>query len=326
MKLRFFGPGGRAWWLFLRVKHVFREQAYRLRYQIGKGDNKDKHFYVIGVDFLGEGLFSIVNSVVAHIAYALERGWIPVVDMENFQSIYQRKGENAWESFFEQPCGYNLSAIRGSNRMTLSYNINYPRGHRLNMRDEAYCDRLKQLYARYIRPQQSVRNYLEEGIRRVSERSGETIGCICRGTDYTNTLVGLPKQPTAEMVIRKVREQMQRYGATNVYCATEDARIYRAFQEEFGEQLIPNTQQKYADNEKVLLHWFNEKHGIDEHRLALQYMQSMYMVMHCDYFVGGRVSGTQAVILMPNRFKDVYMFNLGTVTQADIDEANRANK
>lgn len=33
----------------------------------------------------------------------------------------------------------------------------------------------------------------------------------------------------------------------------------------------------------------------------------------------------QAVLLMPNRFKDTYMFSLGSVTQADIDEVNRAD-
>ena len=44
--------------------------------------------YVIGIDFHDEGLMSIVNSVMTHIEYALDRGYTPVVNMKDFQSIY----------------------------------------------------------------------------------------------------------------------------------------------------------------------------------------------------------------------------------------------
>lgn len=50
----------------------------------------DKIFYDIGIDFHDEGLMSIVNSVMTHIEYALDREYTPVVDMKDFQSIYHK--------------------------------------------------------------------------------------------------------------------------------------------------------------------------------------------------------------------------------------------
>ena len=52
--------------------------------------------YVIGIDFHDEGLMSIVNSVMTHIEYALDRGYTPVVNMKDFQSIYHKEDENVW--------------------------------------------------------------------------------------------------------------------------------------------------------------------------------------------------------------------------------------
>lgn len=44
--------------------------------------NADKTFYVIGWNDEGGGLFWIVNKVCMHIAYALDHGYIPVVDLK----------------------------------------------------------------------------------------------------------------------------------------------------------------------------------------------------------------------------------------------------
>lgn len=61
-----------------------------LKFQGGGKKPCDKIFYVIGIDFHDEGLMSIVNSVMTHIEYALDRGYTPVVDMKDFQSIYHK--------------------------------------------------------------------------------------------------------------------------------------------------------------------------------------------------------------------------------------------
>lgn len=53
--------------------------------------NADKTFYVIGWNDEGGGLFWIVNKVCMHIAYALDHGYIPVVDLKNYITQYSSK-------------------------------------------------------------------------------------------------------------------------------------------------------------------------------------------------------------------------------------------
>lgn len=89
-------------------------------------ENPDKIFYIICFDYETQGLFAIVKSVLSHIMYAVDKGWIPVVDLKNYSCQYQQKGENSWELFFEQPCGYTLEDISRSNRVVISYYGMYP--------------------------------------------------------------------------------------------------------------------------------------------------------------------------------------------------------
>ena len=61
-----------------------------------------------------------------------------------------------------------------------------------------------------------------------------------------------------------------------------------------------------------------EKRDILE--ITKQYYRSMYIVSQCDCLVAGVVSGTNAVLCMPNKFKDTYIFKLGCVTEEDVKE------
>ena len=84
---------------------------------ISKGsEHPDKTFYLISYDYDTQGLFAIVKSVLSHVMYALDKGWIPVVDLKNYKCQYQQEGENAWELFFEQPEGYSLEDIKKSKK------------------------------------------------------------------------------------------------------------------------------------------------------------------------------------------------------------------
>jgi len=66
-------------------------------------DHADKVFYVIGFDEGWCGLYAIVMHQLTHIAYALDNGYIPVIDLCNFKNIYLQDyllgKENSWEYF-----------------------------------------------------------------------------------------------------------------------------------------------------------------------------------------------------------------------------------
>ncbi len=97
--------------------------------------NKDKTFYVIYSAWPQSwGLATTVSIVLNNIKYAIERGWIPVVDLKrcflpSIQNEENQGKENAWEYYFEQPVpGYSLEDVYQSRHVILAPDKGQPYG------------------------------------------------------------------------------------------------------------------------------------------------------------------------------------------------------
>ena len=87
--------------------------------------NKNKKFYVIKRNYNFNGLFSNLIFVIDHIKYAKQMNMIPVVDMENFVTVYNDKHKvnntlNAWNYYFKNISNYKLSDIYRSKNVYFS--------------------------------------------------------------------------------------------------------------------------------------------------------------------------------------------------------------
>lgn len=63
----------------------------------------------------------------------------------------------------------------------------------------------------------------------------------------------------------------------------------------------------------------NKEKNIDVYAINKQYFLSLYLVTRCHSFVGGNVSGTNAVLMMDNNFKDYFVFQIGVVSSVDVE-------
>ena len=89
--------------------------------------NKNKVFYVIRRS-PGAGMFSNVNYVINHLKICDQYNFIPVVDMENFTTIYNEREKinntyNAWEYYFEKLNKYTLSEVYNSQNVIITGNL-----------------------------------------------------------------------------------------------------------------------------------------------------------------------------------------------------------
>ena len=80
--------------------------------------NTNKIFYVIRRS-PGAGLFSNVIYVLNHLLIAEKNNFIPIIDMENFTTIYNEQEKidntyNAWEYYFEKINKYSLKEVYNS--------------------------------------------------------------------------------------------------------------------------------------------------------------------------------------------------------------------
>ena len=123
--------------------------------------NKDKYFYLIKRS-PGTGLFSNVTFVLNHLIICKKLGFIPVIDMENFKTIYNEKNKvkntlNSWHYYFEPLNQYTLEEVYKSRNVLISsdkfyhffeYNMNTKELTEILQKDIKIKKKLYQLFLR----------------------------------------------------------------------------------------------------------------------------------------------------------------------------------
>lgn len=289
-----------------------------------------RHFYIIARTNPIEGIGALIGLVANHSAYAEDCGMIPIVDLKHYQNIYFKDGrefkDNAWEYYFEQPAGYTLDDIKDDDIVTISKNRFSPtKFHKLTCKAlpvntyEAPSKRIEHLrkrYKGYIKPKKQTLEFAEKQYNELIKEGDVVIGVLARGTDYLiKNPVNENKQPQPKTVMKKVKQFVKKYPEINkIYLATEDADIFDMFKKEFGDMLIDNGQYRYKydkKGDKPFIADMKIDREDHEYKLGFEYFSSLYILSKCNYFVGGRCSGTKVAWLLSDNWKDCYIWKLG---------------
>ena len=222
---------------FLKRPFVINEQLelkYARRNEITRSfgeEMPDKIFYIIGVDMGWCGLFAIVAHQLTHIVYAVERGYIPIVDLQNFNCQYRcSTNENVWEYFFDQPMRFGLDQIKRSKNIIQSVYYEDPpdNKYRISYNSTIYdMDKLEYwrfYYREYIRLNSAVSESFLKIKTELFENMGRILGVLVRGTDFIKLQPkNHPIQPEPFEVLNKVKKALLEWNCNYVYLATEDA-------------------------------------------------------------------------------------------------------
>lgn len=276
-------------------------------------ENSDKVFYVIRRAPCSLGLFSYVSTVLGHIKYAVDRGYIPVVDMQNYANTYLADASvgkvNAWELYFKQPMGYTLEDIKNSKHIILSWaegTKEYPY-YRMVVDPKDYHMWYQYAQKYLCTSDEITRTLFEEQKRLFGDK--RIIGVLCRGTDYINNRPpNHPIQPSVAAVIDKTTTAMQEHNYEYVFLATEDEDIYRQFKKQFKDKLLISKARLYKNtghkniNDVV----FDRKN--DPYLRGREYLVTIMLLSRCNYMVAGCVGGTYGAMLLTKGFEGMYVF------------------
>ena len=143
--------------------------------------NKNKVFYVIRRS-PGAGMFSNFIYVLNHLEIAKKNSFIPIVDMENFTTIYNEKEKidntyNAWEYYFEKLNKYNLKEVYKSQNVIITENLFYD-----SFNHNICSQKLRSLGQKYLKVKKKIvkkaDDFFKENLR------GKTLAIHYRGTSY----------------------------------------------------------------------------------------------------------------------------------------------
>lgn len=296
------------------TKFKWRER----RVSYGK-DNPDMIFYVVRRATCKVGLFSFVMTNMGEVRYAIEHGYIPVIDMQNNANTYLEECEvgqvNAWELFFEQPCGYSLEDIKHSKNVILGNGLisdrnYYPKPEIVN--DEALLTEWREWFHEYLKVKSDIQAEVNKLSKDFFGSSAPVLGVLCRGTDYIkNHPVGHPIQPDIPTVLAKTKEVKEQFNCEYVYLATEDDDYYQALKKEFGNKLKITNAKRTTTTEGININDVSYNRQRDRYYKGRDYLINILLLADCEILVAGNVGGTHGALLLSKGYDEQFVFDLG---------------
>lgn len=259
------------------------------------------------------GFFSYFITFVGGVQECLDRGLIPVIDMQNYPSMYQKKGENVWDIYYKQPRGICVDEVGDEYTIIDCNNILPEKRPNLSMdflTNEYAVTYWREICKKYFSLSEFAKNYIKnfESLYLNDEKCKVTLGVLCRGTDYVAVKpYSHPVQPPMKEVILKVQDALRETGCKYIYLATEDQEIYEQFIAHFGECVIAPQVKRFADTGEQYLANIQKETPTD----VLEYIASIYMLAKCNSLIAGRTSGSVAAYILSAGYSYTYFWNLG---------------
>lgn len=212
--------------------------------------NKDKIFYVIRRS-PGAGLFSNVTFVINHLKICDKYKFIPIIDMENFTTIYNEKNKvektfNAWEYYFEKLNKYTLKEVYQSQNVILT-SPSFQTSMTLNISKNNFNKYLKKIIIKK-KFKKIAMNFCKKNFL----AKDRVLGVHFRGSTY-KTARGHGFPATLEEMVKQTQKLIKKYGYNKIFLITEEEKYYQSLKKIFGEKIItyPSYRMLTKDSFKV---------------------------------------------------------------------------
>ncbi len=257
-------------------------QKRRIFNVIGGNLNPDKIFYVIQ-RYPGYGIFSNLTFVINHMKIALDMGFIPIVDMQNYSTIYNENKKiyntfNSWEYYYEQLSPYSLEDVYNSKNIILTDNKFYSEldfSYNINEKEE-----LIEIFHKFIKVKKiklKLINYLKNKLF----KGHKILGVHFRGTGYK--LARNPYPATINQMINIITKILKEENYDKIFLMTEDQTNFEKLVEYFGDKIIYlNTTVRGRTNQEVYDNYSRDRH---RYKLGRDVLVETYLLSYCDgYF------------------------------------------
>lgn len=267
-----------------------------------KGElNKDKIFYVIQRN-PGKGFFSNVAFVTNHIKVAIDNGFIPIVDMENFVTWYNEKNKilktnNAWEYYFEQISNFSLKDVYNSKNIILT-NRNFYRSS--GFLDSINEDKeLKNVFQKYILIKKNKLKVIHYLKKKLFEKK-KILGVHFRGTGYK---IGRQPHPaTIKQMVNRINKILSKENYDKIFLVTEDLNNFKAIIAEFKDKVIYLNNSVRENNSNTAFDTYPRLNH--RYKLGRDILIEACLLSYCDGYLDIRNNVREAAIafnLNPNQ-------------------------
>ena len=223
---------------------------FNLEYKNYGKKNTNKFFYVIRRT-PGAGFFSNLNFVIHNLLICEKLKMIPVIDMENYTTIYNCKNKingtlNAWLYYFEPVSKFSLSEVYESKNVIICDNKTSSKG---TFEKNTFTSEFKYFHGfRYLNSKHKkiIKKYihikkdiLTEANRFAQKnfKNKKILGVCFRGSDQKKSAYQ-PYTPTEEQMYNATNILLKKYKFNKIYICTEDLDYLNFYKKNFGDKLL----------------------------------------------------------------------------------------
>ena len=291
--------------------------------RVSYGDkNPDKTFYVIRpyyyltlneLNVLHAHLLFNYYRNLQFIAYALDRGWIPVVDwglqygrMQHMEEYPINGTENGWEYFWEQPSEYTLDEVYQSKNVVLSIRntidtefmppCKYPWPFQKTAED---CAKMCPKYDQLISFNETTAQHIAQEEKLLFPQGARILGVSIRGTDYgSSEYTAHPIQASVCDLIIDIKKRMRQWDMDYVFLACESDAVIDMIRNKIGDKLLVLPRSRYKnrtapqDDEHNPLY----KQG-HRYQTNLDYVTEMALLSRCNSLLASMSGGVRIAII-----------------------------
>ncbi len=226
-------------------------------------ENPDVIFYVIRLFPLAAGYLCNYNYVLGYMKHAYDNGWVPVVDMENYKTMYSMDmsvhgTHNVWEYIFKQPIDISTGKRYTLEEVYRSKNVILSDGSEFFYNDSGDKDVLawQHIMSERVPFADEVMEHVKVEYEKVLKTiEGEKIiGVPIRGTDLNKRVIGHPRQATPEELIEIITEKKKEWNMKFVFVNAEETNTIRIVSDNVEDVIYTDTKriEKYDGKGNVI--------------------------------------------------------------------------
>lgn len=283
--------------------------------------NPDKTFFVIRPYYYLElNEFNVLHAQLLFnyyrnlhfIAYALDRGWIPVVDWEHYGRLQHmeeypiNKTKNGWEYFWNQPSDFTLEEVYQSKNVVLSVQntidtefmppCQYPRPYQ-NTAEE--CAKKCPKYDQLITFNEITAQYIAQIKKQLFPESARILGVSLRATDYgKGGLENHPVQVGIGDLISAIKRRIRQWNMDYVFFACESDNVIETIRQKLGNKLLVIQRQRYKDRNVPQGDAYNPLYADGKrYQTNLDYVTEMALLSQCTALMASMSGGVRVAII-----------------------------
>ncbi|GAA0798351.1 hypothetical protein GCM10008910_22750 [Faecalicatena orotica] len=274
--------------------------------------SKDDRYYLIRRKIPWAGFYANYLYVAGHIVYALKKGYIPVIDMENYPTLYNEvntyKGtKNAWEYYFEQPFGISVKdAMESKNYIlsdfsTMREYLPYKDGKNYFTIDWFKANEIVDVINTYLLPKEEISSQVENFYKE-KMRGKRVLGVHYRGTDKKIKVANHFLSASLENYLACVYKNVLEYNPDAILLCTDDEEAIAVFLEKFPEKVFFSEafRAKKGDIEGIHLKKNVEREN-HNYLLGKEVIFDVMLLSKCDYFVFSHSNVATTVMFINNQ-------------------------